>query len=1010
MRRTPRSALPVARRRVVVCAGLVCGVVASAWSLTPAAPTWLAPPASATGSAVPGTVAQRPDDATLNAANGEVRALAQIGNHVYLGGTFTKVGPAELGAAGVLRTARSTFAARFPDVVGAVLTAVGDGRGGWFVGGDFTSVGGKPRTDLAHVLANGRVAPWHPRPDAAVRALVRTTRGVVVAGDFTHVSGHAAARLVTLDARTGRVLWNAGLNGAADALAVAANGKTVYAGGSFTFAGPVARNRLVAVSAATGHVVGSFHPSVDASVRALAVDRTTVWLGGDFATVAGQTRHHLARVSVASGAVRSTPGTDGTVLALRLDASHHRLFVAGSFDHVAGRVRPRLAAIATATGRVGAIHLTDPTGDVRALTIARGALYLAGDFQESPEKTAPGIVAKVPLVSGVVRHAIPFEAAPASLTRHSRDGGGVFALAVGPAGRVLVGGDFSDYGLVQRRHLAAFDVDTGALDRAFHPTVDGPVYTLRASPSGSALFLGGAFHTVDGRHRKNLARIGSTRGALDVAFRADANAFVKDLAVSTDGRLYVAGPFVSIGGVAARHLAAVSVSSGHVLADFDMPVTDPTNDVSDGVRAITLSPDGATLAVVGNFRRLGGVDRPLVALINVGVSPARVRSWRTTLYDTPCGRGRVGLMRDVAISPDGSQLYVVSAGGDNPPACDSVNAFPVLPNHADVTPQWTARIGDSIETVTSSPGTVYVGGHFRVIDRTTWTDPRYHIAALDAATGRPLSWQPDANGFRGVRELEMTSSGLLAGSDGEAFGQVAHGRLAVFAPPPSGLQLRVTGSRSWVPPAGASVTYDVTVSNTSGSALTVTELTDNRTGNLDGAGTCAIPATVAPDANYTCHYSDQVSGKAGTGVKRTVTATTATTSATDEVKTTMVADVPTLRLGARTSPTRVPQSGASVRVAVTLTNLDPDHSVVVKQLTSNRWGSLTSVCGLPVTVAPNASVWCRLDRRVSGSANSWVPLTFNANGVDGPDPFTADGQVRVRVTARARAHRHASPG
>ncbi len=990
--------MSVARRRALagLAALVVAAFVGGLLPLTPWAPSWVAPVAAAAGPAIPGTVSDRPDDHTLSAANGEVRALAQVGNRIYLGGTFTKVGPARLGAAGVLQTRHRAFSGHFPDVSGVVYAAAADGHGGWYLGGSFTTVGGASRANLAHVLANGRVARWSPHPNGAVRALTLTRSGVVVGGDFTTMSGRPAGHLVSLALRTGHIRWDAALDDSALSLALSSDQRTVYVGGAFTHARVTVRRGLLALSARSGRLDRRFHPSVDGPVRALAVDGKTVWLGGDFTSVAGRPHRHLAAVTT-SGTPRRSPSTDAAVLALVIDRGHHRVFLAGKFGRVAGLRRPRLAAVSTTTGKLGRIHLTHPSGEVRALSISHGSLILAGDFQDSPVKTAPGVLAQIPLNSAAVRHAVPFEAAPASMSRPSRDGGGVYALATGLSGRVLVGGDFSDYGLVTRRHLAAFNADTGALDRTFRPRVDGPIYTLKSTPSGQALFLGGAFHTVDRLARKNLARIGSVRGELDKVFRADTNAFVKDMAVSSNGRLYVAGPFVTLGGAPARHLAALSATTGHLLGGFTMPVTRPTNEVSDGVRAIALSPDEQTLAVVGNFRRVGGIDRPLVALIDVGVTPAKVRAWRTTLYDTPCAAGRVGRMRDVAFSPNGSQLFVVSAGTYNPPACDSVNAFPVVPNHADVTPQWTARIGDSIETVIAAPGTVYLGGHFRVIDRTTWTDPRYHLAALDSATGRPLSWQPNANGFRGVRELEMGPSGLLVGSDAKAFAQLPHGRVAVFAPAPPGLSVRVTGSRAWVPPAGASVTFDVTLSNTSGAALAVNGLTDSHLGNLDGVGTCAVPATIMAGSSYECHYAAIVSGKAGSGVKHTVTASTGAATASDTVKTTMVAHVPTVRLSARTAPIRVPRAGARIRIGVTLTNVDPVSSVVIKTLASNRWGDLTSTCGFPKTVAPNASVWCRLDPRVGGAPGTSVPLRFSATGTVGTHSFSAAGQVRVRV-------------
>jgi hypothetical protein len=1001
---TTRPAVRGSARQRVRSAVAILAVVAAGtlgltiFTATPAAPSWTQPSADAAPTAPPQTVAARPKANTLNAANGEVRALAQVGNRIYLGGTFTKVGPAELGAAGVLQTGKSAFTAHFPDVVGVVFATAPDGHGGWYLGGQFSSVGGVARHNLAHVSAQGRVTGWNPRPDAPVRALAHVGRGLVVAGDFTHLAGQPAAHIARLGLTKAHVQWTGGLNDDALSLALSTDRQTVYVGGSFTLAGSAARSRVAAYDVRSGRLRARFHPAVDAPVRALAVLGSAIWLGGDFGVVAGQARHGLASVT-SSGTVRRSPRVDGSVLALAADRAHHRVFLGGSFNHVGGRLRPRFASVASSNGRVGAPRLNAPTGDVRALAVTGGNVYLAGDFQLSPAKTAPGVIARLPIKGHGVRAAVPFEAVPASMTRSAQAGGGVFALAAGPRAQLLVAGDFSDYGLVARRHLAAVNADTGALDRRFRPKVDGPIYTLKSSPTGSALFLGGAFRHVDGAARKNLARIGSARGGLDTGFHADANAFVKDMAVSSDGRLYVAGPFVTIDGSPARHLAAVSASSGHVLGGFDLPIGKPTNNVSDGVRAIALSPDGATLAVVGNFGRIGSANRPLVALVNVAVKPAMVRPWRTTLYNTPCGLGRIGFMRDVTFSSDGSRLFVVSAGGFSPPACDVVNAFPVVPNGADVTPLWTARVGDSIETVVESAGTVYIGGHFRVMDRATWTDLRYHIAALDEQTGRPLSWAPDANGFRGVRELALGENGsLLAGSDGTAFGQAAHGRIAVFAAPSPGLSVRLTASRSWLPPAGGDVTFDVTVTNTTSAPMSLTGLTDSRLGSLDGRGTCGVPASVGAHSTYDCRYTVTLSGAAGAGLKRVVTAVTAGDVATDETKTQFVANVPAVLVVVRTAPAAVPRRGGRVLVGVTLTNLDPIDNAVVKTLTSSLWGNVSGLCALPKTLSANKSLDCQFRRRVSGTPGHRVRLRFTASGTVNSAPFTSTAVVNVKVS------------
>ena len=147
-------------------------------------------------------------------------------------------------------------------------------------------------------------------------------------------------------------------------------------------------------------------------------------------------------------------------------------------------------------------------------------------------------------------------------------------------------------------------------------------------------------------------------------------------------------------------------------------------------------------------------------------------------------------MRDVDISPDGTTAYVVSSGHIYYPACDSVNAFPMTTAQTDVQPLWTTKIGDTIEAVAATGDAVYIGGHFRYADTETLTQKRFQLQALDPATGGTLNWVPNAGGFLGVKVIESEPAGLFAGSDGDAFGGVAHGRFAFFPSPTPGIEVR----------------------------------------------------------------------------------------------------------------------------------------------------------------------------------------------------------------------------
>ena len=93
--------------------------------------------------------------------------------------------------------------------------------------------------------------------------------------------------------------------------------------------------------------------------------------------------------------------------------------------------------------------------------------------------------------------------------------------------------------------------------------------------------------------------------------------------------------------------------------------------------------------------------------------------------------------------------------------------------------------------------------------------------------------------------LELEPAGLFAGSDGDAFGVVSHGRNAFWPTPAPGIEVRKTSNRPWVLTPSGNVTYTVRVQNTfADRSVNLTSLTDTRLGSLAAAGTCTLPQTI----------------------------------------------------------------------------------------------------------------------------------------------------------------------
>ena len=87
---------------------------------------------------------------------------------LYVGGTFDHVGP-RTGPGVPLDISTASPMTGFPRVEGSypftpfVYAAVSDGKGGWFIGGTFITVGGQGRQKLAHIASDDERHVVEPR-------------------------------------------------------------------------------------------------------------------------------------------------------------------------------------------------------------------------------------------------------------------------------------------------------------------------------------------------------------------------------------------------------------------------------------------------------------------------------------------------------------------------------------------------------------------------------------------------------------------------------------------------------------------------------------------------------------------------------------------------------------------------------------------------------------------------------------------------------------------------------
>ena len=162
-----------------------------------------------------------------------------------------------------------------------------------YVGGRFTSIGGKPRSGIAALDATtGDATAWNPSANNAVDAFAISGSTVYVGGAFTRIGGKTRHHIAALAASTGRATaWNPDAQPAdSDVGALAVSRSTVYAAGRFERIGGQPSDGIAAVDATTGSATSLTVPVVSFPLYALAVSGANVYVGAPdgVAVVAGR--------------------------------------------------------------------------------------------------------------------------------------------------------------------------------------------------------------------------------------------------------------------------------------------------------------------------------------------------------------------------------------------------------------------------------------------------------------------------------------------------------------------------------------------------------------------------------------------------------------------------------------------------------------------------------------------------------------------------------------------------
>jgi len=351
---------------------------------------------------------------------------------------------------------------------------------------------------------------------------------------------------------------SAGLNDVVYALALQEDGRLLV-GGDFTMANNVARRRIARLNSdlSLDQTFSSTSPTVGVDDSVLTIVSQTdgrILLGGTFTNLNDVRRNYLGRVTL-SGAMDTTfnpgsgPNNPVFAAAETFVGSSRKLLIGGSFTTFNSVSRNYIARL----NNNGSLDTTfdvglGANGSVFALAVQPdGKVIIGGDFTAVNGLTRPHI-ARLNTDGSVDLTFDPGTGASDS----------VRAIAVGLGGRILIGGLLTNVNGIALNHIARL-TDSGAVDSTFTPGLGfNDVVSAIVIQPDTRIVLGGQFTLCDGITRHRLTRLNND-GTLDtmINFGEGADSFVAAVVIQTNGLIVLGGGFTHYDGQFQQHLARI---------------------------------------------------------------------------------------------------------------------------------------------------------------------------------------------------------------------------------------------------------------------------------------------------------------------------------------------------------------------------------------------------------------------------------------------------------------------
>ncbi len=421
------------------------------------------------------------------------------------------------------------------------------------ISGDFTSFNGTSRNRIARLNANGSLntsfSPTTGANEYVETVLAQSDGKILMVGGFTKYEGVSCNRIARIN-DNGSLDKGSAFNGIIRAMEVQPDGK-VLVGGAFSGA----RNRVARLFD-NGSLDNAFWASgaeINGDVHSISLlsDKRIV-LAGNATNWGGSKRNGIARFyengSFDGSLLNPASGPNDVIRSVTV-LSSGKMLVGGSFTTYDGRNRSGIVRLLN-NGMLDKDfnQSTGTNGEVYTVVVQPdGRILIAGDFTS---------------YNGIQRNRIARLHEDGRLDTAFDPGMGansyVETMAIQPDGKILIGGWFSRYDGTSRNRIARLNQD-GSLDTTFDPGIaaNNDIFSIALQEDGKVI-IGGQFTQYNDVTRNRVARL-YPDGSLDTEFDpgVGANAAVHSITILPDGNILIAGDFTQYDGTERGRIARI---------------------------------------------------------------------------------------------------------------------------------------------------------------------------------------------------------------------------------------------------------------------------------------------------------------------------------------------------------------------------------------------------------------------------------------------------------------------